>query len=519
MKARSVVWVTLALALALGPPGRADEPVVAGQNNVPAPKKTKTVLPEYPPEAQARGQRGIVIVELIIDTQGKVSSAQIVRSIPPFDEAALTAVRQWEYEVTKVNGKAVSVKLTVPITFAMKIPEIGSRQEGIPELRAGAFPPLPADARETATATAEVTLGPEGNVEELRIVDGPPAYADSLARALRTWRFSPEPSEATVTFQVHAQFNPSAKGTASRVEFRLDGLRRSESVATADSGAAVPGAAATPSSPTPPAAAAPPSEPPPTATAAAPVTATPSPTAMPPAPAPPPPAVVASPASKPPAEPEKAMPTATQPAATPAAATPSATPSTTKPGAPPAVAAAAPTVAPPALPAAASYPAPASSPASQSPAIAPARASTPPAPGTPSAQRPTQAPAAAPKAPAVEVLSVPPPAEPPENGLSAVRDVTLTPGVPDLTRGRRPMPPPFARMAQATGTVDVSFSVDAAGIASVKGSTGPEVFKRAAEQAVSSWTFRRTRAERIFLVAEFKYATDAASATVRPDVK
>ena len=114
-----------------------------GQNNVAAPKRTKTVPPVYPPEAQARGQRGIVIVELVIDTQGKVSSAQVMRSIPPFDEAALAAVRQWEYEVTKVDGKPVSVKLTVPITFAMKMPEIASRQEGIPELRAGAFPPLP----------------------------------------------------------------------------------------------------------------------------------------------------------------------------------------------------------------------------------------------------------------------------------------------------------------------------------------------------------------------------------------
>ena len=63
------------------------------------------------------------------------------------------------------------------------------------------------------------------------------------------------------------------------------------------------------------------------------------------------------------------------------------------------------------------------------------------------------------------------------------------------------------------------FSVDAAGIASVKGSTGPDVFKRAAEQTVSSWTFRRTRADRIFLQAEFKYTVDAASATVQPDIK
>jgi TonB family protein len=457
MKTLSAVSLSLAIGLALGAPLSADEPVVSGENGIAAPRKTKNVLPVYPPEAQARGERGIVIVELVINTEGKVASARVVRSIPPFDEAALAAVRQWEYEVTRVNGKPVSVRHTVPITFALKIPEIASRQEGIPELRAGALPPIAPDARDTATATAELTLGSEGNVEELRIVDGPPAYADALARALRTWRFAPEPSEATVTFLVHAQFNPSAKSPAPRVAFRLDGLRRSESMAAANSSAAAPA-------------------PPP---ASAPQTAVPAPQ--------PEPAPASAPAKPSPASPE---PTA-------------------------AAAAAALPVTAPRPPTGASYPAPSAAPATaltaSTPSPTPAAAAAKVSPTVPPAA------AAAPKAPPVEVLSVPPPAEPPENGLSAVRDVTLSPGVPDLTRGRRPVPPPLARMAQATGTIDVKFSVDAAGIAAVKGSTGPDVFKRAAEQAVSSWTFRRTRADRIFLLAEFKYTVDAASATVRPD--
>jgi TonB family protein len=384
-----------------------------------------------------------VIVELVIDTAGKVSSAQVIRSIPPFDEAALAAVRQWEYEVTRVDGKPVSVKLTVPITFAMKIPEIASRQEGIPELRAGAFPPLSKDAREPGAATAEITLDPDGNVEELRIVSGPPAYADALARALRTWRFAPETSEATVTFMVHAEFNP-ARDAGSKVSFRLDGLRRSESLATATPNPVTPGA---------------------TRDARAGAGAEPT--------APPPDATIAEPAP-PSATPLPAAPTA------PAGPAPD-PPSVTVPPVPP-----------PTIPTAASFPA------------SPAAAQSVP-PSTPP--------------PAVEVLSVAPPPEPPENGLSAIRDVTLTPGVPDLTRGRRPVPPPLARMAQAEGTIAVSFSVDAAGIASVKGSNGPEIFKRAAEQAVSSWTFRRTRADRLFLVAEFKYTPDTAAATVRPDVR
>ena len=66
----------------------------------------------------------------------------MLRSVPPFDEAALTAARQWEYEVTKVDGKPVPVRLTVPITFALKLPDM-TREAGIPELRQGAAPRFP----------------------------------------------------------------------------------------------------------------------------------------------------------------------------------------------------------------------------------------------------------------------------------------------------------------------------------------------------------------------------------------
>ena len=101
--------------------------------------------------------------------------------------------------------------------------------------------------------------------------------------------------------------------------------------------------------------------------------------------------------------------------------------------------------------------------------------------------------------------------------VSAVRDVNLEMGVPDLTRGRRPVVPPLARMASATGTVDVRFAVDAAGASSVQEVAGPELLKEAARQAVMSWVFRRTTAERLHLVASFKYGEATANATVRRD--
>ena len=62
-----------------------------------------------------------------------------------------------------------------------------------------------------------------------------------------------------------------------------------------------------------------------------------------------------------------------------------------------------------------------------------------------------------------------------------------------------------ARMAGATGTVEVAFSVSAAGATTIQNVTGPDLLKKAAEQAVASWVFRRTRADRAYLVAVFSY--------------
>src|SRR5262245_50472923 len=154
--------MSFALVLLLAAPALADDAPKAAGTDVPVPKRTKTVLPEYPAEAQARGIRGIVILDVVIDAEGHVTSADVVRSIPGLDEAAVVAVKQWEYEPTRVDGKAVSVRLSVPITFALKLPEI-KRDDGIPELRQGVTPLFPAGrSKDHASVTAEVTLDSEG---------------------------------------------------------------------------------------------------------------------------------------------------------------------------------------------------------------------------------------------------------------------------------------------------------------------------------------------------------------------
>jgi len=48
-----------------------------------------------------------------------VTEARVVRSNPLLDEAALKAVREWRYDPTMVNGRAVPVRMTVTVNFSL----------------------------------------------------------------------------------------------------------------------------------------------------------------------------------------------------------------------------------------------------------------------------------------------------------------------------------------------------------------------------------------------------------------
>jgi protein TonB len=88
---------------------------IGGQ--IKAPTKIKDVKPVYPAIAQSARVAGVVTIEATIGPDGKVIDAKVVRSIPLLDQAALDAVRQWEYTPTLLNGVPVPVLVTVTINF------------------------------------------------------------------------------------------------------------------------------------------------------------------------------------------------------------------------------------------------------------------------------------------------------------------------------------------------------------------------------------------------------------------
>ena len=59
-------------------------------------------------------------LEATIDTAGAVANVSVVRSVPLLDEAAIAAVRQWQYSPTLLNGVAVPVIMTVTVNFSLR---------------------------------------------------------------------------------------------------------------------------------------------------------------------------------------------------------------------------------------------------------------------------------------------------------------------------------------------------------------------------------------------------------------
>jgi protein TonB len=63
------------------------------------------VEPAFPPEAPA----GEVLIEITVDEQGDVASAEGVSGDRTLIDAAIAAVRQWKFKPTKLSGEPIKV--------------------------------------------------------------------------------------------------------------------------------------------------------------------------------------------------------------------------------------------------------------------------------------------------------------------------------------------------------------------------------------------------------------------------
>jgi protein TonB len=94
-------------------------PVRVGTHSIRTPVKTRDVRPVYPRMAQEARIEGVVIIEATISETGQVINAKTLRSVPLLEQAAIDAVRQWEFTPSMLNGVPVPVIMTVTVTFTL----------------------------------------------------------------------------------------------------------------------------------------------------------------------------------------------------------------------------------------------------------------------------------------------------------------------------------------------------------------------------------------------------------------
>ena len=87
------------------------------------PKFKRRFQPDYPPTSRRLGEEGSVVLQVLVDAEGKVSDGKIQTSsgFPRLDEAALKhALRAWRFKPGTEDGKPVSVWHSVKVTFRIQ---------------------------------------------------------------------------------------------------------------------------------------------------------------------------------------------------------------------------------------------------------------------------------------------------------------------------------------------------------------------------------------------------------------
>jgi TonB family protein len=161
---------------------------------------TKRVQPTYPAVAKAAKAQGPVQVQITVDENGSVTTAEAIEGHPLLRDAALEAARQWQFKPTDLGGKPAKVQGILTFNFVL-----GDKDENLP-MRAA---PLAGKMQRIKVESKTESLGKqtiEGiEAEGERTIDTIPAGAIGNERPIEIVRerwYSPELQMVVMTRSV-----------------------------------------------------------------------------------------------------------------------------------------------------------------------------------------------------------------------------------------------------------------------------------------------------------------------------
>lgn len=90
-------------------------------NGITPPKPTRSATPRYSVEAMNAKVQGLVTLEILIGTDGKVKDARVLQTASPLlNQPAIDAARRWEFTPTIVNGEPKAIVLMLQLDFNLR---------------------------------------------------------------------------------------------------------------------------------------------------------------------------------------------------------------------------------------------------------------------------------------------------------------------------------------------------------------------------------------------------------------
>lgn len=80
----------------------------------------KQVRPDYPRLAKEARIEGTVRIEILVDVEGKVEDLRLIEGHPLLAQAALQAVKQWEFRPTRLRGTPIATLSVVDVVFRLR---------------------------------------------------------------------------------------------------------------------------------------------------------------------------------------------------------------------------------------------------------------------------------------------------------------------------------------------------------------------------------------------------------------
>lgn len=194
-----------------------------------APVALRTVMPVHPPELRQKLVNGEVVLECLVDTEGRASEVKVIsESHPGFAAAAEEALLQWEFRPAENNGQPVPMRIRVPFEFRLSTEQMLTviagrpiyeevRETVIPAMQLPAwprplqfyvprYPPELEGSGKYGKAVVNITINQEGKVINPRLVKA--TYPEFALPALLT--------------ALQLQFPPQVMANGDKIYVNLD---------------------------------------------------------------------------------------------------------------------------------------------------------------------------------------------------------------------------------------------------------------------------------------------------------